>query len=153
MIVDDNEDLRVVLERVFQDLSDFEVVATACNGQEAVTLAEEHRPDVVLMDAQMPVTDGIAAARIIRASLPATKVVMMSGADGLLLAGDARSVGDAFIAKGTKVSELVGVITRVMDPQPHPLAGQQPLHRSVPTRIGNSLRRAPRPSPAGRLSA
>jgi diguanylate cyclase (GGDEF)-like protein/PAS domain S-box-containing protein len=153
MIVDDNEDLRVVLERVFQDLSDFEVVATACNGQEAVTLAQEHRPDVVLMDAQMPVKDGIAAARLIRASLPATKVVMMSGTDGLLLASHARSVGDAFIAKGTKVSELVGVITRVMDPQPHPLAGQQPLHRSLPTRKGDSLRQAPRPAPAGRLSA
>jgi diguanylate cyclase (GGDEF)-like protein/PAS domain S-box-containing protein len=114
MIVDDSEDLCLVLERVFNDLGNFDVVATAGDGREAVTLATHHRPDVILMDAQLPVMDGVTAAREIQRSLPLTKVVMMSGVAGRGLGEQARSSGDAFFLKGTQISELVSIIERVV---------------------------------------
>jgi DNA-binding NarL/FixJ family response regulator len=56
-----------------------EVVGRAADGEEAVALAEELRPDVVMLDAVMPGTDGLEAARRIRRQLPGTGVVLISG--------------------------------------------------------------------------
>jgi DNA-binding NarL/FixJ family response regulator len=76
-----------------------EVVGEAANGQEAVCLVEEHRPDVVLMDARMPVMDGLEATRLIKDKWSEVKVVMLTmyptyrakalaaGADAVLVKG------------------------------------------------------------------
>ncbi|MGA2725241.1 MAG: response regulator transcription factor, partial [Bryobacteraceae bacterium] len=53
-------------------------VAEAANGREAVALAEEHTPDVVVMDVAMPILNGIEAARQISAKLPQTAIVFLS---------------------------------------------------------------------------
>src|SRR4029077_778856 len=58
--------------------SDFEVVGAAASGAEALSLATSLRPDVVLMDINMPDMDGIAATERLSAEVPATAVVMMS---------------------------------------------------------------------------
>ena len=55
-----------------------EVIGEAANGQEAVRLLEEHRPDVVLMDARMPVMDGLEATRVIKDKWPTVKVIMLT---------------------------------------------------------------------------
>jgi DNA-binding NarL/FixJ family response regulator len=66
--------LRLLLESV----PEFDVIADAANGRDAVSLAEQHRPEVVVMDVAMPNLNGIEAARQITAKLPATAIVFLS---------------------------------------------------------------------------
>ncbi|MFZ9941492.1 MAG: response regulator [Luteolibacter sp.] len=78
MLADDHTLLRQGLVRVFLDEADFEVVGEAVNGQEAVEQAGELRPDIVVMDLQMPVMSGLEATRIIRRKLPGVQVIGLS---------------------------------------------------------------------------
>ncbi|MEY5019431.1 MAG: hypothetical protein RLZ22_519 [Verrucomicrobiota bacterium] len=78
MLADDHTVLRQGLVRVFLDEPDFEVVGEAVNGQEAVELAGKLRPDIVVMDLQMPVMSGLEATRIIRRELPGVQVIGLS---------------------------------------------------------------------------
>ena len=68
------QSLRLLLERE-QDLT---VVGEATDGREAFDLAMKHKPDLVLMDVDMPRLDGVTATKLIRACLPETKVLMLS---------------------------------------------------------------------------
>ena len=70
MLADDHGVIRDGLGRLISALDDIELVATAADGEQAVARARETRPDVVLMDLEMPVMDGIQATRLIRAELP-----------------------------------------------------------------------------------
>ena len=72
------DNLRIVLET---RAPDFEVVGVAHNGQEAVTFAQELRPDIVLMDVQMPEMGGVEATRIIGETCPGTQVVVLTKFD------------------------------------------------------------------------
>jgi DNA-binding NarL/FixJ family response regulator len=58
-----------------------EVVAEACNGKEAITLAHKNHPDLVLMDVSMPELDGISATRQLTSELPEMKVVMLTASE------------------------------------------------------------------------
>ncbi|MGB9632796.1 MAG: response regulator, partial [Chloroflexaceae bacterium] len=78
MIVDDIVDTRDQLEKLLFFEKDIEVVAKAGNGREAVALAKQHHPDVVLMDINMPDMDGIAATEAILSQDPSVQVIIMS---------------------------------------------------------------------------
>ncbi len=78
MIVDDIVDTRDQLEKLLFFEKDIEVVAKASNGREAVALAKQHRPDVILMDINMPDMDGIAATEAIMTQDPTVQVIIMS---------------------------------------------------------------------------
>ncbi|NTW01135.1 MAG: response regulator [Oscillochloris sp.] len=78
MIVDDIVDTRDQLEKLLFFEKDIEVIAKASNGREAVALAKQHRPDVVLMDINMPDMDGIAATEAIMTQDPMIQVIIMS---------------------------------------------------------------------------
>ena len=69
LIADDQRVVREGLSMLVTLINDVEVVGTACDGAEAVRLAEAHRPDVVLMDLRMPGTDGTAATADLRERL------------------------------------------------------------------------------------
>jgi DNA-binding NarL/FixJ family response regulator len=58
-----------------------EVVGEAKNGREAVDLAKQHRPDVVLMDLSMPEMSGLAATRLITAEVPEAKVIVVTASE------------------------------------------------------------------------
>src|SRR3954470_22790064 len=60
---------------------DLQVVGEADDGHEAVRLARQFRPDVILIDLSMPTVDGISATRMIRSILPDTQVIVMTGVD------------------------------------------------------------------------
>ncbi len=78
MLVDDVADTCDQLEKLLYFEKDIEVVAKASNGRMAVDLAREHKPDVILMDINMPEMDGITATEIILSELPMTQVIIMS---------------------------------------------------------------------------
>lgn len=78
LIADDQRVIREGLATIVGAFADTEIVGLASDGGEAVRLAQESRPDVVLMDLRMPGTDGVEATRTIRQSLPDTQVVVLT---------------------------------------------------------------------------
>ena len=86
-IVDDNDLFRNILHSSLDLIPNLEVVAEAKNGAEAVSMVEFLHPDIVLMDVNMPVLNGIEATRIIRSKFSETKVIILT------LYGD-RSISD-----------------------------------------------------------
>src|SRR6185503_3217111 len=81
LVVDDHPIVREGLCRAIERAGDIAVVASAVSGREGVALAAEHRPDVVVMDLQMPDGDGIAATRAILAQSPSVHVLILSTYD------------------------------------------------------------------------
>lgn len=78
LLADDHAVVRDGLRALLDRQPDLTVVAEACDGRECIRLAEEHSPDVVMMDVAMPNMNGIEAARRIVAAQPATAVVVLS---------------------------------------------------------------------------
>ncbi|MEM7347866.1 MAG: response regulator transcription factor [Chloroflexota bacterium] len=78
MIADDHSLFRRGLRQLCEVEGGFQVVAEATNGKEAITLADKHQPDIILMDIRMPVIDGVKATRIITNETPLSKVVMLT---------------------------------------------------------------------------
>ncbi len=78
LATDDQRVVREGLAMLLGLLPDIEVVGTAADGEEALTLADELRPDVILMDLRMPRVDGVEATRRLRASHPEIKVVVLT---------------------------------------------------------------------------
>ena len=110
LLADDHRMLRDGLRRSMVE-SGFDVVGEASNGEEAVRLAQQLRPDVVLMDVTMPVLDGIEATRIIRANLKATEVVVLTmhgDADVMTRALQAGAVG--YLVKDCSTEEVASAV-------------------------------------------
>jgi DNA-binding NarL/FixJ family response regulator len=78
LLADDHTVVRKGLRLLLESQPDFTVVADAADGRETVALAEEHMPDVVVMDVAMPILNGIEAARQISARLPQMAIVFLS---------------------------------------------------------------------------
>lgn len=78
LLVDDEEIIRYGLNAILQSEAAIEIVGEAANGQEAVQLASQLKPDVVLMDISMPVMDGVAATGKICQMLPDAKVLILT---------------------------------------------------------------------------
>ncbi len=81
MLVDDHSIMRDLLRDALENTGEFEVVAQAADGQEALRVVEEAVPDVIVMDVIMPVMDGIEACRQITELLPGTKVLMLTASN------------------------------------------------------------------------
>ena len=114
LLADDHAMLREGLRRSLAH-EGFEIVGEAADGQEAVTLAEQHRPELVLMDVTMPVLDGLEATRRIRSSLPGTHVVMLTMHAEPKLAHDAIEAGAmGYLVKDCTTSDIVEAIDRAM---------------------------------------
>ena len=81
LVADDHALFRRALAAVFADEKDVELIGEASDGEEAIRMASELVPDVVLMDVRMPKVLGIDAARQIKAEQPSTKIVMLTVSD------------------------------------------------------------------------
>ena len=104
LIVDDTADMRALVRAVLTSAGTCVVIGEACDGREAVDLAERLRPDVVVMDLMMPVMDGFAAMPLIRERVPECRIVAFSAYD---CADDAIAAGaDVFVPKLAVVSDL-----------------------------------------------
>jgi two-component system, cell cycle response regulator DivK len=115
LIVEDNVDLLQLLKEVLS--RDYEVM-TARRGEDAVTLAAEHRPDLVILDLQLPAMDGIEAGRWIKKQLaPAPAILVLTA---LAEEGDSQAVlrsgcCDAFMAKPAPLDEIRGKVRELLD--------------------------------------
>jgi DNA-binding NarL/FixJ family response regulator len=114
LIVDDAEDVRRDLRTVLQLTPDLEVVGEATDGIEAVALAAELQPDIVLLDLRMPGLDGLEATERIRKSGLAKGIIMLTIYDEQENRARAARAGvDLFLAKGTSIEALVDSIRQV----------------------------------------
>jgi DNA-binding NarL/FixJ family response regulator len=78
VVVDDSEDMRFLVRWTLERDDDFDVVAEAADGREAIEVVRQHRPDLVLLDISMPRMTGLQALPVIREESPETIVVMLS---------------------------------------------------------------------------
>ena len=114
MIADDHPVFRDGLASLLEPLPGIEVVARASDGAEAVALAAEHRPDVIVMDVQMPEVNGIEATRRIVASDGdvGILVITMGEDDGTVLSA-LRAGARGYLRKGAEQDEIVRAIVTV----------------------------------------
>jgi DNA-binding NarL/FixJ family response regulator len=105
LLVDDQALFRAGLRTLLSAQRDFEIVGEAANGEEALRLAQESCPDVVLMDLRMPVLDGVAATRRLCAASPDCRVIMLTTFDD-----------DEYIYEGLRAGAL-GYMLKDADPE------------------------------------
>jgi DNA-binding NarL/FixJ family response regulator len=134
LIVDDHSMVRAGLQQLLSSDPDIDVVGTAANGSEAVELARVLQPQVVLMDLQMPVMDGVAATAELRQDNPEVAVVIVtsfSDRDRIIGAVDAGAVG--YLLKDASPDEiLAGVHAAARGESPlHPRAARELLSARV----------------------
>jgi DNA-binding NarL/FixJ family response regulator len=111
LIADDHAVVRTGLAQLVETFEGVELVGSAANGEEAVALALEREPDVVLMDLEMPVLDGIEATKRIKAVRPDLAVVILtsfSDRERILQALDAGAAG--YLLKDAEPHELVRAV-------------------------------------------
>ena len=142
LIADDHAVVREGLERLVATFDGVELVGAAANGREAVERCRATEPDVVLMDLEMPVLDGIAATRAIAAAQPDVAVVVLtsfSDRDQILQALDAGAVG--YLLKDAEPDEIAKAVRAAA-------RGESPLD----PRAGRALLSARAASPVDGLS-
>ncbi|HEX8770894.1 MAG TPA: response regulator transcription factor [Acidimicrobiales bacterium] len=118
IVVDDDEGFRQVVTAVLAAEPDIVVVGEACDGDQAVTLAAEYVPTVVLMDVRMPGTGGIDAVRAIKERMPTTKVIMLTASDeeeDLFKA--LRAGASGYVLKDSNIAEIDNSIRAVVSGQ------------------------------------
>jgi DNA-binding NarL/FixJ family response regulator len=131
LCVDDHSLVRKGIVAILANEADIELVAEAANGQMAVELYREHRPDVTLMDLRMPELDGISATRLIRQEFPDAKIIALTSYDGdhdIYRALEAGVRG--YLLKEMVHTEVLTAIRKVA-------AGQKLMSQDVADRIAN----------------
>ena len=135
LIADDHPIVREGLEVVLVSEPDMEMVAEATNGDEAVRLALETEPDVIIMDLQMPVKDGLTAIREIdRAGLDAQILVLTSFPDDSRVFAAIKAGATGFLLKDSPPEHLLDAIRTVH-------RGESALHPTIATKLIEEIKR------------
>ncbi len=114
LIADDHEIVREGLRALIEDEPDMKIVGEAKSGREAVEMAEELRPDVVLMDVGMPDLNGIEAARKITRRAPGVKILALSiHSGGQFVAKMLEAGASGYLLKDNAFEELAAALRRV----------------------------------------
>jgi two-component system, NarL family, response regulator NreC len=114
LLADDHAVMRTGLRLVLERQPDFRVVGEASDGREAVALAQQHKPEVVVMDIGMPNLNGIEAARQVTAALPEVSVVILSmHSDEAYVLRALKAGARAYLLKESAESDLIAAIRAV----------------------------------------
>jgi len=116
LLADDHTVVRKGLRLLLESHPDLEVIADAADGRETVALAEQHTPDVVVMDVAMPALNGIEAARQICAKLPHTAIVFLSmhSDEGYVLKA-LKAGARAYLLKDSAEQDLISAVKAVTE--------------------------------------
>jgi CheY-like chemotaxis protein len=115
LVAEDDESFLDVIVLLLEQDERFVVCARARNGREAVTLAKTATPDAVVMDIEMPVLDGVAATRRLRAAAPTLPIVAVSGHDYEERVLEIRQAGaDDYVRKARMAAELPRVLAALL---------------------------------------
>ena len=131
LAVDDHPLVRAGLAALLQIEPDIRVIAEAANGEEALELFREHQPDVVLMDLEMPIMDGLSATEAIISEFPSAKIVILTTYDGdedIYRALEAGAKG--YLLKDMVRTEIVSVVRAVH-------AGRRGIPAAVAARLAD----------------
>jgi DNA-binding NarL/FixJ family response regulator len=120
LIADDHPILRTGIASLLGGFPDMEVVGEAADGNEALALFRQHRPDVALMDLQMPGLNGLDAIEALRAEFPKAQIIVLTTYQGDALIQRALKAGAAsYLLKSSLRTGLVDVIRKVHAGQRH----------------------------------
>jgi two-component system nitrate/nitrite response regulator NarL len=125
-IVDDHEAYRSILHSTLESLPNIEVVAEAQNGVEGISMVEFARPDVVLMDINMPVLDGIEATRIIRSNFSDTNVIILTMYAHRIYSDNALQAGACQVLTKDCSKEILLDAIKECSPGPFRVVGHPP---------------------------
>ncbi len=116
LLADDHAVMRTGLRMLLNAQPDMEVVGEAMDGDEALVLARQHRPDIILMDISMPCCDGLKAARRVRQEMPDTKVLILTMHEDKGYLYQALRAGAAgYVVKSAADIELITAIRAVKE--------------------------------------
>jgi DNA-binding NarL/FixJ family response regulator len=147
LIADDQGMVRSGFSILLNAQPDIHVIGEAVNGEEAVTMAAEQRPDVVLMDVRMPVMDGLAATRLVTAGENAPKVLVLTTFDLDDYVYEALRAGaSGFLLKDVRPTQLLEAIRGVH-------VGETLLSPAITKRLVETFARMPAPGEAPRRLA
>lgn len=116
VIIDDQKILTEGLKMILSADAQIDVVGTGENGKEAIALCKTHLPDVVLMDIQMPVMNGVDSTRLIRESYPSVKIIVLTTFDDDSYIFEAIKYGaSGYLLKDTPPAKIADAIKTVYD--------------------------------------
>jgi len=133
LIADDHEVIRRGLASLLAG-SDIEIVAEAATGKETVALAEQHGPDIVLLDIRMPDGDGLSTLEKLRSKVPETAVVMLSTYDNPTYVARSVALGAAdYVLKGSSREDLITTLQAAA-------AGESPSRAGEMRRVATKMK-------------
>lgn len=116
LLVDDHALVRLGFRRLLEDEPDIEVVGEASDGAEALLLAEQLKPDVVVMDYAIPVRNGAATTLMIRERVPSARVLILSmHAEPSYVANSRQAGASGYLLKNALDLELVSFVKKVLE--------------------------------------
>lgn len=146
VVVDDHSLFRRGLVSLLDEMTDFWVVGEASNGQDALLIIESAKPDIVLLDINMPILDGIQTLGVIRKTWPDQKVLMLTisqNDDDLI--GAIVSGANGYVLKNTEPDTLHNTILQVF-------AGNSVLSPEITSKVLQAVRRSQTDRNRGLLS-
>ncbi len=145
IIADDHALVREGIRRLLELDPNIQVVTEVGDGQGAINMARRERPQIVLMDVNMPGTDGLAATRVIKRELPEIKIIALTIYEDDEVVDMVKAGVSAYVLKDVAGSELIDTIYKVM-------AGEVVIHPRVASRLVRELTKVERRQDQVRLT-
>ena len=125
LVVDDHELTRFSLKLALSNQRDIDLVGLASNGKEAIAMVERYHPDVVILDLQMPVMDGLSASTHIKGINPNTQIIAYSSVDDPQIEVMSQTARvDFFCKKDTATKDLINIVKELGSRSPNSPEGK-----------------------------